>query len=209
MLTQYLTRLVPGALPVVGPPLSLRVEYESLGAKPTVLCLERLLPRLAPGFAAFARRQLAESLRSFTAWPCARDVSVARRSARDDAPFVISFAHCLWIVARPCLDWIAQAPGDDASCPWTPRLSRCVALLHEEFVGFEEDGQEQQVHHMTSLAVLLLQKHLGVDVDQQPLHDTMLSLLRRSLPATGMVCTWSCCHFHRWRASSADRSTIT
>ena len=62
-----------------------------------------------------------------------------------------------------------------------------MELLHEEFVGFEEDGQEQQVHHMTSLAVLLLQKHLGVDVDQQPLHDTMLSLLHRGLPATGMV----------------------
>ena len=196
---------------LVGPPSSLHVAYESLAAKPTVLALERMLARmdlLALGFAAFARRQLAESLRSFTAWPCARDVSVARGSARDDAPFVISFAHCLWIVARPCLDWIAQAPGDDASCPWTPRLSRCVALLHEEFVGFDEDGQEQQVHHMTSLAVSMLQKHLAWMWTSSHFMTRCCPCCTEVCLPRAWLCTLSCCPFQRWGASSADRSTI-
>ena len=175
---------------LAGPPLSLRDEYAGLGAAPTALCLERLLNRLdLPALEqgphwnpvnSFTRKHLAEALRSFTAWPCARDGD-ARNS------FVISFAHCLWLVARPALDWIAQAPDDDASCHWTPRLNQCVALLHLPFVGVDDDGQAQQVQHMTELAVILLKKHLDVDVDQQSLHATMMPLLDRGLPATGMA----------------------
>ena len=176
---------------LAGPPLSLRDEYAGLGAAPTALCLERLLNRLdLPALEQgphrnlanpFARKPVTESLRSFTAWPC------ARRDVSGRKPFVISFAHCLWLVARPALDWIAQAPDDDASCHWTPRLNQCVALLHLPFVGVDDDGQAQQVQHMTELAVILLKKHLDVDVDQQSLHATMMPLLDRGLPATGMA----------------------
>ena len=136
---------------LAGPPSSLRVAYERLGAHPALAALSRILNRLdlppqdmappawnavnhAVGDAIFDRPHVTEFARSFTTWPCAR---AARRC---DAQFDVSFAHCLWIDPCPCLECIAKVIAGDVSYPWTPRLMRRVALLHDDFVRFEEYG---------------------------------------------------------------------
>ena len=51
----------------------------------------------------------------------------------------VTFAHCLWAIASPCLAWIDMAALDADAPPWTPRHQHCSDLLHEDFVGIDED----------------------------------------------------------------------
>ena len=71
-------------------------------------------------------------LEAMYVWPCDR--------------FQWTFAHYMWLVASPCLEWISLVLQGQSICPWSDGLQRCLASLQEDFVGVDDD--EQDVHSL-------------------------------------------------------------
>ena len=121
----------------------------------------------------FSRWTLKAMVDRLVAWPCEEASSRAHKC---------SFAHGLWIVANPCLEWIANALSGNEPLAWSPTLQTCSDLLHEDFFGIDDEVQEMDIQSMAWFASMLLESHLGVTVDMEWISDVMLSLVRSGLP---------------------------
>ena len=113
------------------------------------------------------------------AWPCDKAPGRSRWS-------ICSFAHCLWIVASPRLQWIANALSRDQPLVWSPKLQACCDLLFEDFVGIDDDKEGMSIQGMASFASMILEAHLEVAVDVASISEVMLTLVRAGLPSGAM-----------------------
>ena len=109
----------------------------------------------------FNDRSLPKALNALEAWPL-------------DSEGQWSFAHYLWVVCWPCLDWIGRASGEGPVGPWHARLQFCSQLLQHDFVGFDEGDDEMDVHAMAAFAASLIEAHLAVHVPLDVLSSVLL-----------------------------------
>ena len=96
----------------------------------------------------------------------------------------LTYAHFLWAVACPCLDWISQALDDAKCAAWTPALGQCLNLLAPDFMceEMEETGQDA----MAETCSFLLYTHLQVVVPADSIACVLGPLLHSGLPTCGM-----------------------
>ena len=124
----------------------------------------------------FSRQNVAVIVARLVAWPCGKAPGRSRWC-------ICSFAHCLWIVASPSLQWIAHTLDRDEPLPWSPKLQACSDSLHEDFVGIDDEAEGMSIQAMASFASMLMESHLEVKVDLASVSAVMLTLVRSGLPS--------------------------
>ena len=87
--------------------------------------------RTSGGAVCFTRANVRDYARSLAEFPFDLRRGGANASGGEKA---FTYAHLLWILARPLLDWISMAMEDgvDAS-PWTEGHGTCLSLLASDF----------------------------------------------------------------------------
>ena len=129
-------------------------------------------------------RSLERCMKALEAWPpCQIRTERERALANTSQTQYFTFAHLLWAVAWPCVEWISQSLQGQQAGPWHARLSGCLELLQHDFVGLEQVAAEVDVYELASLAQCLLESHLAVQVPTKLLVDPLLQLVRSGLPA--------------------------
>ena len=102
-------------------------------------------------WAGFNNKSLPKALDALETWPL-------------DASGDWTFAHYIWLVCWPCLEWISGASGEMPVGPWHARLQSCSQLLQHDLVGLDEGDSEMDVHGLAAFCASLIQAHLSVCV---------------------------------------------
>ena len=128
------------------------------------------------GAVCFTRANVVDYARSLAEFP------FDPRKGRGENAF--TYAHLLWVLARPLLDWISMAweDGADAS-PWAEGHGTCLSLLASDFDCDFEADQELSLDAFADHAALLMATHLDMEVHGPTLAPAIGPLIAQGLPA--------------------------
>ena len=128
------------------------------------------------GAVCFTRANVTDYARSLAEFP------FDPRKGRGENAF--TYAHLLWVLARPLIDWISMAreDGGDAS-PWTEGHGTCLSLLAPDFDCDPEGEADLSVGAFADHAALLMATHLAMDIQGPTLAPAIAPLLAQGLPA--------------------------
>ena len=88
----------------------------------------------------------------------------------------------LWILARPLLDWIAEASSGDAS-PWSQDHSTCLKHLAPDFDCTFEGESDLSMEEFAEHVAILMVSHLEMDIPWQSLVPALAPLVQNGLPS--------------------------
>ena len=98
-----------------------------------------------------------------------------------------TYAHFLWAICSPCVDWIDHTINNDTDTPWTREatVDMCAKLLAPDF-ACDTEASDETLEDMTEFFQFTVQVHLGITIPLDKISYVLGPLVHAGLPTNKM-----------------------
>ena len=166
-------KLVARALDTLDWPL------EGQRARPGRPCTSTTTPVVAN----LSNKTLVPTMLKLRGWPLLPTEIVGRGGHGEQ----YTYAHFLWAICSPCVDWIDHTINNDTDTPWTREatVDMCAKLLAPDF-ACDTEASDETLEDMAEFFQFTVQVHLGITIPLDKISYVLGPLVHAGLPTNKM-----------------------
>ena len=97
-----------------------------------------------------------------------------------------TYAHFVWTLCCPCVDWIDHVLGGNTDTTWPPAMNMCMDLLAPDFMCHDTKDSAMDLEAMSESLAFMVNVHLGVTLPLESIGCVLCPLVHAGMPACTM-----------------------